>query len=102
MWDTSLSGRWVMLATVYDVDAQRVAHYLNGTEISSETIPAASRMETIEIGAASIGNWSQPMYRTDATFVVRNLNGVMDEFAMFSGALSQQEISEIYKVGDPY
>ncbi len=102
IWDTSLSGRWVMLATVYDVDAQRVAHYLNGTEISSEAIPPESLAETIEIGAASICNWSQPMYRTDATFVVRNLNGVMDEFAMFAGALSQQEISEIYKLGDPY
>ncbi|WP_372716681.1 LamG-like jellyroll fold domain-containing protein [Novipirellula sp.] len=102
IWDTSLSGRWIMLATVYDVDAQRVAHYLNGTEISSEAIPPESLAEAIEIGAASICNWSQPMYRTDATFVVRNLNGVMDEFAMFNGALSQQEISEIYKAGDPY
>ncbi|EMI16226.1 secreted protein containing FecR protein domain protein [Rhodopirellula maiorica SM1] len=102
IWNTSLSGRWIMLATVYDVDSQHVSHYVNGTEISSEAIPAESLAETIEIGAASICNWSQPMYRTDATFVVRNLNGVMDEFAMFSGALSQQEIKEIYKVGDPY
>ena len=41
------------------------------------------------------------MYRTDPTFVVRNLNGSVDEFALFSGALSSSEISGLYQAGNP-
>ncbi|MDV6034548.1 MAG: hypothetical protein F9B45_31535 [Phycisphaera sp. RhM] len=100
-WETSMSGQWIMLATVYDVDQKRVNHYVNGTPISHESIPETFLVESIKIGAASICNWSEPMYRSDATFVVRNLNGCVDEFALFSGALSHEEISNLYHAGNP-
>lgn len=101
-WDASLSGKWIMLAAVYDTDAKQVTHYLNGQPLSRETIPDEYLVDTIQIGAASICNWSQPMYRTDPEFAVRNLNGSMDEFAMFSSALTDQQILEWFQAGNPH
>ncbi|QEG00726.1 FecR protein [Stieleria maiorica] len=100
-WDPSMSGQWTMLATVYDVDQQLVTHSVNGEPISRQSIPEKLLVEQIKIGSASICNWSEPMYRSDATFVVRNLNGSVDEFALFSGALSATEILNLYHVGNP-
>ncbi len=101
IWNPSLSGRWMMLAVTYDVDRQKVTHYLNGKAISSENIPGQSLVESIRVGQASICNWSEPMYRTDPKFVLRNLNGTMDEFAMFSTALTEDEIRQWYESGNP-
>ena len=101
IWETSLSGKWIMLGVTYDVDNQRVTHFLNGSPVSEEIIPNNALCETIRIGAASICNWSEPMYSTDPTFVVRNLNGSMDEFAIYSGALNEDEILELYEAGKP-
>ncbi|WP_161604812.1 LamG-like jellyroll fold domain-containing protein [Roseiconus nitratireducens] len=101
IWTPALSGRWIMLAVTYDVDREMVTHYLNGQPISSERIPDQMLVESIRIGHASICNWSEPMYRTDPDFVLRNLNGTMDEFAMYSGALSADEIMQWYETGNP-
>lgn len=101
IWDKSLSGKWIMLGVTYDVDARQVTHFLNGRPVSVEAIPEGALCEKAQIGAASICNWSEPMYRTDATFVVRNLNGSMDEFAICEGSLSETEILEIYEAGNP-
>ncbi len=100
-WNTSLSGRWLMLAVVYDVEAKMVKHFLNGEVLSSETVPDDFLVTDVHIGNASIGNWSEPVYRQDAEFAVRNLNGSMDEFLLFNSALSAKEISEIYESGKP-
>lgn len=101
IWDASLNGRWIMLAVTYDVDQARVTHYLNGNPISSQLIPENQIVESIRIGPASICNWSEPMYRTDPKFVLRNLNGSMDEFALYSGALSTVEVMKLYRDGCP-
>ena len=66
----------------------------------TDQIPENMRVDTVRIGAASIGNWSEPM-REDPHFAVRNLNGAIDEFAIFSGALSAEEIRELYEIGKP-
>lgn len=100
-WKPSLSGRWVMLATTYDVENKKVVHYVNGKPISKEAIPGEFLIDSLRIGSASICNWSEPMYRTDPTFVVRNLNGSLDEFALFSGALTPDEIQSLYRTGNP-
>ena len=65
-WNASLSGQWLMIATTYDVDARMVTHYLNGKVLSQEAVPADYLVETVSIGAASLCNWSEPMYRKDA------------------------------------
>lgn len=99
-WNPSLSGQWLHLATTYDVQQKRTSHYLNGEQISSETIPDSQLVQTTRFGAASIGNWARPTKPDDA-FAVRNLNGSMDEFAIFKAALTPQEIQDLYKKGRP-
>jgi len=92
-WNPSLSGTWMMITTVYDIESNRVTHYVNGKPIGSEDIPEKYLVKNVKIGPASIGNWSEPMYRTDPEFVVRNFNGSIDEFMIFSKALTADEIS---------
>ncbi len=100
-WNTALSGQWLMLATTYDVDAHTVTHYLNGQPINTESIPPAFLVEKVTLGDASIGNWSQPQYHQDPRFAVRNLNGTMDEFALYSAALTPTEIAQLHSLGRP-
>lgn len=102
MWDESMSGRWTMLCSTYDIDELQVAHYVNGAQVSVESFDPEWSINPVQIGAASIGNWSEPMYRTDPHFVVRNLDGSMDEFAILDGALTKYEVTEIYTAGRPH
>ena len=99
-WNPTLSGKWLHLATTYDVDAQTTTHYLNGRQLIAESIPLHQLVETTRIGMASIGNWSMPT-RPDSNFAIRNLNGRIDEFAIFSAALSAEEVAEMYESGKP-
>lgn len=99
-WKPSLSGKWLHLATTYDVDAQRTTHYLNGKVLYSESIPDSQLVKTTRIGAATIGNWSMST-KPDARFAIRNLNGRIDELAIFAAALTADEIKEIYDNGKP-
>lgn len=100
-WNQSMSGQWIMIATVYDVDAEKVTHYIDGRAISSEDVPDGYLVEKVKIGAASIGNWSEPKNQSDPNFAVRNLNGSLDEFALYSAALSAEEIAGLYLIGKP-
>ena len=99
-WRPSMSGKWLHLATTYDVQQARTTHYLNGEAIHAEAIEAVRLVEMTRIGAASIGNWSLPT-KPDAEFAVRNLNGSIDEFAVLAAALSADEIKEMYDHGKP-
>ena len=99
-WKPSLSGRWLHLATVYDVDQASITHYLNGEVLSTATVPSEKMVKETQIGTASIGNWSVPT-QPDSRFAIRNLNGSMDEFILFATALSDDEIRGIYNHGKP-
>ncbi|MDB4614353.1 FecR domain-containing protein [bacterium] len=99
-WNPSMSGKWLHLATVFDPSAKRVTHYLNGQTLSEDTIPDHQLIDTIRIGTASIGNWAAPT-KPDDVFAIRNLNGRFDEFAIFSAALSSDEVREMYENGKP-
>ncbi len=99
-WDSSLSGRWLMIATVYDGDRCKVTHYLNGEVLSQEAIPKEYLVTHIRIGDASLCNWGLPE-RNQPRFAVRNLNGSMDEFLLFSAPLSNDEIRRLYEVSHP-
>lgn len=99
-WKPSLSGRWLHVATTYDADAGRTTHYLNGDVLHEESIDEALVVKTTRIGAASIGNWSIPT-KPDSEFAIRNLNGSIDEFAIFAATLSAGEIREMYENGKP-
>jgi hypothetical protein len=100
MWDPSQSGKWLQIATVYNVDEQTTTHFVNGEAISQDRISDEYIVDTVRIGAASIGNWNEPT-RGDPNFALRNLNGAIDEFAIFSGSLSASEIAELYEKGRP-
>jgi hypothetical protein len=99
-WKPSMSGKWLHLSTTYDVAAARTTHYLNGEVLHKEIIPEAQLVRMTRIGAASIGNWSWPT-KPDAHFAIRNLNGSIDEFAMFAAALAADEVQEMYENGKP-
>ncbi|MEL6108270.1 MAG: LamG-like jellyroll fold domain-containing protein [Planctomycetota bacterium] len=99
-WKPSMSGRWLHLATTYAADDGRITHYLNGKILHQESIEDSLIVTTTRLGTASIGNWSIPT-RPDEVFAIRNLNGRMDEFAIFAAALSANEIQEMYLNGKP-
>ena len=100
IWTPSMSGNWLQLATVFDIDTGMVTHYVNGRVNHSERIVESLRVAKVQIGAASIGNWNDPT-RQSARFPVRNLNGAIDEFAIFSAALTADEVRELYEAGKP-
>lgn len=99
-WTPALSGKWIQVATVFDVELQTTTHYVNGEVLSTDHLPEEMQVETVRIGAASIGNWSEPM-REDPHFAVRNLNGAIDEFAIFGAALGADEIRSLHEQGRP-
>ena len=53
----------------------------------------------LRIGDAVIGNWNVASYRVKTP--VRNFNGCIDEFALFSRALTGPEIERLYSEGQP-
>ena len=91
-----MSGEWNMLAVTYDRRAGEVAHYVNGNQVSLESIPEHATVPRINLSAASIANWAEPMYRTDEEFTCRNLNGAVDEVFIFDGVLGASEIATMY------
>jgi ferric-dicitrate binding protein FerR (iron transport regulator) len=96
IWRDEMSGEWNMLAVTYDRRRGQVAHYLNGNQVSMETIPEHATVPLVHIGSASIANWADPMYRTDEEFTCRNLNGAIDEFLIFDGALTASDVARLY------
>lgn len=101
IWTPQLSGQWFQIAVTYDSSSKKVTHYVNGKPVASEVLPDEFVVDKVRIGPASIGNWSEPFYRKDPHFTVRNLNGAIDEFAIFSEALPAAEIARLYKKGKP-
>ncbi|WP_231691155.1 LamG-like jellyroll fold domain-containing protein [Aureliella helgolandensis] len=100
IWDISKSGQWFHLAAVYDPVGRRVVQYANGMQVGSEEIIDKFYIDTLRIGPAEIGNWGQP-FRKTPWFSVRNLNGTIDELAVFDAALTTKEINTLFENGKP-
>ena len=100
IWDVSKSGQWFHLVAVYDPAKRLVTQYVNGNRVASERIVDKFYISSLKIGAAEIGNWGQP-FRDSAWFAVRNLNGTIDEMAIFKAALDAREVNELYQQGKP-
>lgn len=100
IWDRSMKGQWIHLASVYDPVNRMVTQYLNGQEIAAEAIEPRFYIQRLRIGASEIGNWGQP-FRNSPSFSVRNLNGVIDEMAIFKSALDADEVKVLYKKSVP-
>ncbi|QEF97546.1 FecR protein [Stieleria maiorica] len=100
IWDVSKSGKWLHLAAVYDPQGRQVNQFVNGEQVSSEPIVDQFHVQTLRIGTAEIGNWGQPL-RDSPWFAVRNLNGAIDELAIFDVALTPHDIQSLYEQGKP-
>ena len=99
-WAPSMSGQWFHLASVYDPEDRRVRQFANGQMICDEEITDELLAKQLRIGPAEVGNWGQP-FRKTPEFAVRNLNGTIDELAIFNAALSEVEIQSMYEQGKP-
>jgi hypothetical protein len=91
-------GRWHHFAVVLDGQARRVVHYLNGSPVSRHELEPDP---PFRIGAAEFGNWNARSGPNPAPALIRNLSGGLDEFALFSRALSDAEIRHLYLNGKP-
>jgi len=80
-------GQWIQLAVVYDAEARRVTHYADGVPLNREELKADVLLRP---GRAELGNWN-PATRSDP-LPIRHFSGRMDEFAVFSRPLSDDEI----------
>jgi hypothetical protein len=89
-------GRWTHLAVVFDADAGQVTHYVDGAPAAR--LPIRSPV-ALQIGYADIGNWSVGKHST--IYPVRHFSGRMDELAVFSRALADGEIQELYQTSAP-
>jgi len=80
-------GRWIHLATVLDSEKKEIRHYFNGREVAKGPL---RRNTPVRLGTANIGNLDPTYYNTQP---VRNFNGRIDEFALFTRALTTAEIT---------
>lgn len=91
-------GLWIHLAVAIDGRSRRVTHYLNGLPVSEHALKIAP---PFRIGAAELGNWNARGFPKNDPFMIRHFSGAMDDFCLFSRALSASEIRGLYAVGKP-
>lgn len=89
-------GLWIHLAVVVDGESKRAVHYLNGVPVSEHVLKIAP---PFRIGVAELGNWNARGFPKNDPFMIRNFSGAMDDFCLFSRALSSAEIRELFSVG---
>lgn len=91
-------NQWIHLASTYDGQTTQITHYLNGKRLNSKVATVPTDF-TINFGPGELGNWGLPQGQKEHK--IRNLDGSMDEFILFSRALQAEEILKLYKVGQP-
>jgi hypothetical protein len=91
-------GRWLHLAVVLDGRSRQVAHYVNGDPVSRHALKLGP---PFRLGSAELGNWNPTSGPDPTPFLIRNLSGAFDEFGLFSRALSDAEVRELYVKGRP-
>ena len=89
-------GQWTHLAVVYDRDAGQVTHYVDGLAASHTPVEFDI---PLRIEKAELGNWNLATHRNNNP--IRHFTGCMDEFLLFSRALTDGEIGNIYAAGRP-
>jgi hypothetical protein len=91
-------GVWTHAAVTWDANDPNMKFYKDGEEIHSESKPgtAVGIGPDVEIG---VGNQS---VSAGADSMDRPFNGILDEVAIWSRGLSQEEITELIRDGLPY
>ena len=98
LFEAAQLGKWTHLCTVYDRGARAVTHYVDGRPV--RRLPL--KFDTaLLLGSAELGNWGDPLPGTTTTYAIRNLNGRLDEFAIFGQALQEEEIRGLHAAGAP-
>jgi len=90
-------GRWHHIAVSYDSQSGEVVHYFDGHEVGREVSKLHRPGRAIVFGPCELGNWGLPT--TGHQFPIRNLNGAIDEFAIYSSVLGPAEVRSIYEPG---
>jgi hypothetical protein len=98
-FDAANTGRWHHIAVTYDNQSGEVVQYMDGRELSREVNNHHVPGRPVVIGASELGNWGLPT--ANHRFPIRNLNGRLDEFALYRAVLSPQEIRTLYESGKP-
>lgn len=80
-------GRWMHLATVIDGEHHEMRHFVNGKEVARAPL---KRRVPVRMGLTNLGNFDAVTADRGA---VRNFNGRIDEFALFTRALTTEEIA---------
>jgi hypothetical protein len=91
-------GSWNFVCTVYDRKLQRVRHFFNGRQVSSEPIVLD---QSIEFGTAEIGNWGVPVKPESPSYFIRNFIGRIDELTIWNVALQDRQVADVYKTSHP-
>lgn len=92
-------GRWHHLAVTYDNASGMVLQYFDGKEVGREVSALHQPGRPIVFGPCELGNWGLPTQGHQ--FPIRNLNGAIDEFAIYAAVLSGAEIQAIFANGKP-
>lgn len=92
-------GRWHHIAVSYDNQSGQVIQYFDGAEVSREVSKLHRAGRPISYGPCELGNWGLPTQ--GHPFPIRNLNGAIDEFAIYSAVLTGAEIQSIFENGNP-
>jgi hypothetical protein len=99
VFDAANTGRWHHIAVTYDNQNGEVVQYMDGRELSREINERHAPDRPVVIGPSELGNWGLPTQ--NHRFPIRNLNGSLDEFAIYRAALSPAEIHALYEAGKP-
>ena len=94
VFTTDSLGRWHHLAVSYENQSGSVIQYFDGREVSREISALHQPDRPIAFGPCEIGNWGLPTPNHE--FPIRNLNGAIDEFAIYSAVLTANELRSIY------
>ena len=90
-------GMWLHVGVVVDGSAKKVTHYVNGKRAGEKALKI---QPPFRVGTAELGNWNGRGFPENDPFMIRNFSGAMDEFCLFSRALSHGEIQALY-LSDP-
>lgn len=90
-------GRWHHLAVTYDSQSGEVIQYFDGREVDREVSRLHLPSRDITFGPCEIGNWGLPTEGHPSP--IRNLNGAIDEFAIYSAVLKGDEVRAIFEAG---
>jgi hypothetical protein len=91
-------GMWLHLAVVLDGRTRQVVHYVDGVPVSRHTL---NQRPPYRLGPAELGNWKALNNPKPGPAQVRNFSGSLDEFVLFSRALTDAEIHALYLQGKP-